>query len=137
MNISGSTISFPFRVGARGAMVTVGNDDDIITQSIFDVLETRQGERVMLPTYGLPDVLFDVLDATFAARLAFFVETQIGNYIAAIESVAADAGNVYQDRFVPSAMPSTHTAAIRVRWTKRGFGVPQELIFPTWRLLEG
>lgn len=136
MNISGLTISFPFRAGQRGTLVTVGNDDDIIVQSIFDVLETRQGERVMLPTYGLPDGLFDVLDATFAARLAFFIEAQIRSYVAAIESVTADAGNFYQERFVPNAMPSAHTAAIRVCWTKRGVGIPQELIYPTWRLLD-
>lgn len=137
MNILGSTISFPFRADRRGALAVCRSDDEIIAQAIFDLLETRQGERVMLPGYGLPDTLFDVLDGSFAARLAFFVEEQIRNYISAIESVSAESGVLNDGRFEPNAASAQqqHTAAIRVRWTKRGEAVSQELIYPTWRLL--
>ncbi len=137
MNILGSTISFPFRPDDnRGVMAVIANDDEIITQSIFDLLETRQGERQLLPNFGLPDVLFDVIDASFAPRLAFFIEEQIRNYIMAIEAVSAESGNIKNGRFEPNALPTIHIAAIRVRWTKRGRAVPQELIYPTWRLLD-
>lgn len=136
MNILGSTISFPFRAGSRGGMVVASKDDEIIAQAIFDLLETRQGERVMLPSYGLPDGLFDALDATFAPRLAFFIEEQIRGYVTAVESVSASSGTLNAGEFTPDALPPSHTAAIRVAWTKRGQSVPQELIFPTWRLVE-
>lgn len=135
MNILGSTLSFPIRADKRGTLAVASNDDEIITQAIFDLLETRQGERVLLPNYGLPDVLFDVLDASFAPRLAFFIEEQIRNYVTAIKSVAAESGTLNKGNFQPNALPGLHTAAIRVRWTKRHEAVPQELIYPTWRLL--
>lgn len=133
MNFLGSTLSFPIRPDVRGSLTIASSDDDIIVQSIFDLLETRQGERKMLPNYGLPDVLFDALDATFAPRLAFFIEEQILNYIPAIQSVSAVAGTLDNDSFEPNALASPHKAAIRILWTKRGAFVPQELIYPTWR----
>lgn len=134
MNVLGSTISFPFRTDIRGALGTVASDDGIITQAIIDLLETRVSERKMLPNFGLPDTIFDALDASFAPRLAFFIETQIRNYISAIESVSAVAGRFENGTFQANAFADIHKAAIRVRWTKRGEAVPQELIYPTWRL---
>ncbi len=71
MNINGSTISFPFRADVRGAVATTRVRDEQIAQAIADVLETRQGERVMLPDYGIPDYVFAVQDFGFAARLAY------------------------------------------------------------------
>jgi phage baseplate assembly protein W len=136
MNILGSTISFPFRSDNRGAMATTSTDDNIIAQAIIDVIETRQGERVMLPNYGLPDLLFDVLDASFAARLAFFIEEQIRSYVLAVRDVKAEAGEFESGQFTANALPATHKAAVRVNWTKRGEAVPQELIYPTWRLIK-
>jgi phage baseplate assembly protein W len=136
-NLLGTTVSFPVRPDIRGTVAVVSTDDEIITQAIFDLIETRQGERVMLNNYGLPDLIFNPLDAGFSARLAFFVEEQIRNYISAIEKVSAEAVSLSDGGFVPDDLPAAnHTAAIRVRWTKRGQSVPQELIYPTWRLIE-
>ncbi len=134
MNILGRTISFPFRADIRGAAATTATDDEVITQAVIDLLETRQGERVMLPNYGMPDFIFDVLNASFATRLAFYLEEQIRNYFPAIEIVSAEAGSLNGAQFTPNALAAIHTAAIRVRWTKHGEAVPQELIYPTWRL---
>lgn len=136
MNILGKTLAFPILPDVRGGVAIVSSDDGIITQAIIDLLETRQGERKMLPNYGLPDTIFDVLDESFAPRLAFFVETQIRNYISAIESVSADAGRFENGTFTPNALAEIHKAAIRVRWIKRGEAVPQELIYPTWRFAQ-
>lgn len=135
MNFLGKNLSFPFRSDVRGTLAVASTDAQIIEQSIIDLLETRQGERKMLPNYGLPDFLFDALDASFAPRLAFFIEEQILNYITAIETVSASAGTLNNDRFEANIPASTHKAAIRIVWTKRNESVPQELIFPTWRLL--
>lgn len=137
MNFLGKTLSFPIRADVRGTVANALSDDDIIVQSILDLLETRQGERKMLPNYGLPDVLFDALDATFAPRLAFFIEEQIFNYIPAIQSVSAIAGTINNDRFESGLASSPHKAAIRILWTKRGELVPQELIYPTWKFNAG
>lgn len=135
MNILGATLSFPPRPDKRGTLAVVSSDDEIITQSIIDLIETRQHERVLLPNFGLPDNLFDVIDSDFAARLAFFIEEQINNYITAVKSVSAESGSFKKGRFEFNAQPETHTAAIRVRWTKRNGAVRQELIYPTWRFV--
>lgn len=136
MNILGGTISFPFRSDNRGTLAVTASDDVIIVQAITDLIETKQGERVMMPTYGLPDLLFDVLDANFAVRLAFLVEEQIRNYVTAISDVRAEAGNFENMQFIADALPAIHSAAVRVIWLKRNEAVPQELIYPTWRLIE-
>jgi phage baseplate assembly protein W len=132
-----STLSFPIRPDRRGTFAGAGNDSAIIEQSILDLLETRVGERVMMPNYGLPDLVFDVIDAGFASRLAFWIGEQIGNYLPAVESVTADAGRLTGDAFMPDQLPAPHQAAIRIRYRRRGLAVPQELIYPTWRLVNG
>ena len=80
MSIQGSTLSHPIRPDSRGTLATVNKKSDIIRESIMAIIETRQGERVMLPDYGIPDFVFDVMDAGFTARLAYFVEQQILKY---------------------------------------------------------
>jgi phage baseplate assembly protein W len=132
----GSTLQFPVSPDQRGTFGVIATDEGIVTQAIIDLIETRQGERKMLPNYGIPDLIFDVLDSSFAARLAFFVEQQIRNYVRAVEEVEADAGALVELNFIPSVLPSPHKAAIRVKYTMRGTAVPQELIYPTWRLLK-
>lgn len=134
MGILGKTISYPFRPDISGGAAITLNGDEIIVQGIIDLIETRQGERVMLPSYGLPDLIFDALDAGFAARLAFYIEEQIRNYFPAIENVSAEAGSSNGTQFFSDGLPTNHTAAVRVRWTKGFEAVPQELIYPTWRL---
>ena len=133
----GTTLSFPIGADRRGTLAVTLTDDEIIRQSVADILETRQGERVMLPGYGLPDFLFDVLDATFAPQLSFYLEEQVRNYVTAIETVQAESGNFEDGQFRSSPLPSGNTAAIRIIYTKRGNAVPQELIYPTWRLING
>jgi phage baseplate assembly protein W len=133
MKSLGSTISFPFRFDERGTIATTANETEIIEQSIIDLIETRQGERKMLPNYGIPDLLFDVLDASFTARLAFFLEEQIRNYIPAIEASRAEVGTYVNKVFSLEPLPSPHIAAVRVLYTRRGKS-PQELIYPIWRL---
>jgi len=71
MNINGSTIYFPFSAGNRGTVATTAKREDIISQAIADIIETRQGERVMMPDYGIPDFVFAVQDFSFVPRLAF------------------------------------------------------------------
>lgn len=130
-----STLSFPIKPDRRGTLATVSDGNEIITQAILDLVETRMGERKMLPSYGLPDFLFDALDDTFAFRLALYVEEQIRNYIFAIESVKVEAGTIIDGSFRSGELSQPHQAAIKILWSKRGQAIPQELIYPTWRLV--
>ncbi|GEM_PF-3296063 len=133
----GATLSFPILNDQRGTFAVVNNDNAIITQAILDLIETRMGERKMLPGYGLPDVLFDVLDNTFAFGLALYVEEQIRNYVFAVDSVNVESGAIINGEFRSGVLPPRpHEAAIMIRWTKRGQAMPQELLYPTWRLID-
>jgi phage baseplate assembly protein W len=48
-----------------------GQDSQVIEASIFQILGTRKGERVMLPEFGcaIKDLLFEPMDATLKAQI--------------------------------------------------------------------
>lgn len=43
----------PFQMGPSGTIATVTTDADITEQHVNSLISTVQGERIMLPTYGL------------------------------------------------------------------------------------
>jgi len=125
MNLHGSTISFPFRADVRGAVVTTANRSEQIAQAIADVLETRKGERVMMPDYGLNDWIFAVQDFGFAARLAYELELQILRYVSLVASVS-----------VASATDDDGRATVTIQYTEVGsVNAPRNLVFPVWQLV--
>lgn len=127
MNLHGSTIHFPFRPDIRGSVATTADRSELIAQAIADVLETRQGERIMLPDYGIPDLVFSVQDFSFAARLAFHLEEQITRYIPLVASVEVNAATDGDGR-----------AIVDVRYTEVGqVNAPRNLIFPVWQYFAG
>lgn len=125
MNLHGSTLSFPFRPDVRGTTATVSERSELIAQAIADVLETRQGERVMMPDYGIPDFVFAVQDFSFAPRLAYHLETQITKYVPLVKSVQVKAETDDDGR-----------AIVNLRYTEAGeINAPKNLVFPVWRFL--
>jgi len=127
MNLQGSTISFPFRVDARGTFVTSGVREDVIGQAIADIIETRRGERVMMPLYGIPDFVFAVQNFSFAHRLAYMLEEQIKAYVPLVRDV-----------FVKSATDDEGRATVEIRYSDVGaVNAPGNLVYPVWRLRDG
>lgn len=137
MSIQGSTLSFPFRPDVRGTLATINSKSEIIRESIESILMTRQFERVMLCDYGIPDFIFDVIDAGFTARLAYFVEQQIRRYEPLVDQVKARIGFIDDERFTPGFTEDAQIAAVQVEYVERGSNTPQNLVFPTWQLREG
>lgn len=126
MNINGSTISFPFRADVRGSLATTADRSEQIRQAIQDVLETRQGERVMLPDFGIPDFVFAVQDFSFAARLAYHLEEQILKYVPLVRSIK-----------VTSATDDEGRAIVELEYMEAGeIYSPKNLVFPVWRMIE-
>lgn len=124
MSLQGSCLAFPVAADNRGTLATISDRAAIIEQSIASIIETRQGECVMLPDYGIPDFVFAVMDAGFAARLAYFVEQQIRKYeplAGWVKVTVQNAGDRQQ-------------AALRVAYTERGSNTPRNLTFPLWEL---
>ena len=132
----GSMLKFPPRPDERGNFAVANTDDEIIKQLIVALIETRQGEIKMMPNYGMPDLLFDVLDGNFARKVAVFLREQIFNYIPSIEITQIETGTDVDSQFRPSAQPDAHIAAIRVSYTRRGQSEVQKFIYPAWRLIE-
>ncbi|MET0623107.1 MAG: GPW/gp25 family protein [Pyrinomonadaceae bacterium] len=133
MNLHGSCLRFPFSADRRGSLAVVGDRAGIVRQSIIAIIETRQGERVMMPDYGIPDMIFSVVNAGFAARFAYVVERQIKNYEPLVETVKVRAGSAENEGTFDLA-PNLHRAAIEVTYTVRGRSVPYNLVYPVWRL---
>lgn len=123
MNIQGSTIGFPFRADNRGSLAIVADKSTVVVEAIADILETRQGERVMLPDYGIPDFVFSVQDFSFAARLAFHLEEQIVKYVPLVQSVR-----------VKSSTDEEGRAIVDLAYTEVGsINAPRNLVFPIWQ----
>lgn len=135
MNIEGSWLKHPFQPDRRGTLATLSGRARMIEQSIASILQTRQGERVMLPDYGLPDFVFEVVDAGFAARLAYFIERQVKRYEPLVVNVRARVGELDGGAFSPGLIEDQQRAVISVEFTERGSNIPRNLIFPVWELL--
>ena len=132
MSMQGSCLALPF-AARRGTLATVSGLVEMVRQSIISIIETRQGERVELPGYGMPDLVFSVVDAGFASRFAYYVERQIKDYEPLVLSVKVRAGSVDVDGiFTVTSNPQQ--AALQITYTVRGSNVANNLVYPVWRL---
>ncbi len=124
MNLHGSTISFPFRADARGTFVTTDDRGDLIAQEIADIIETRRGERVMVPDYGIPDYAFAVQNFSFGHRLAYILREQIKAYVPLVRDVE-----------VKTVTDEEGRAMVDIRYREVGaVNAPRNLVYPVWRL---
>lgn len=125
MNIHGSKIDFPFRVGITGTLVTTADRSEQIVQAIADVIETRTLERAMMPDYGLKDFIFAVQNSAFAQRLAYHLEMQIRKYVPLVKNVQ-----------IKAATDEDGRAIVNIKYEEVGtFSSPKNLVYPVWRLL--
>lgn len=69
-------ISLPFRLGLDGRIVVESNPDRQIKQHVESLVATEPGERVMLPTYGVPttSLVFEPDDDFISGEIKEFVE---------------------------------------------------------------
>lgn len=134
MSIQGQTLSHPIRPAQRGTLASIASKREIIEESIRAIVETRQGERVMLPDYGIPDFVFSVVDAGFGARMAYFIEQQVRAYEPLVDQVSGRIGFLVNDEFVPGFIEDHQMAAVSIEYTERGSNTPQNLVYPTWQL---
>ncbi len=132
MSIQGSCLSHPIRADQRGTLATINSREAIVAESIRAIVETRQGERVMAPDYGIPDSVFSVIDFGFAARLGYFVELAIRFYEPLVDRVKVTAGEITDEGF--RAGLAVGRVALNIRYTIRGSNVPRNLVFPVWQL---
>jgi phage baseplate assembly protein W len=132
MTIQGSWLSYPFRADQRGMLATSADRAEMVAQSIAAIIETRQGERVMAPDYGIPDFVFSVAGFSFAPRLGYFVTLQIRNYEPLVDQVKVLAGELTDEGFIGGLAQGR--VALQVTYTVRGSTVPHNLVYPVWQL---
>ena len=129
---TGSCLSHPIRPDVRGTLATIATRDAIVAESIRAIVETRQGERVMVPDYGIPDFVFSVVDFAFGPRLAYFVERQVLKYEPLVAKVKVAAGELTDEGFV-EGLAQGRVALSLLYWV-RGSNTPRNLVFPVWHL---
>lgn len=123
MNISGSTIDFPFRVDATGGIVTTDDLEHVVGQAIADIVETTRGERVMCPGYGIDDWVFAVTNFSFAVRIAYLLREQIRAYVPLVRGVD-----------VKHSTDNNGLVNLDVSWQRvASINSPGNLVFPIWR----
>jgi phage baseplate assembly protein W len=132
MSIQGSTLSHPIRVDVRGTLATIDSREAIVAESIRSIIETRQGERVMVPGYGIPDFVLSVVNFAFGARLGYFLEQQIKNYEPLVSQVKVKPGELTDEGFVAGLAQGR--VALSITYSIRGSNVPRNLVFPVWQL---
>lgn len=130
----GSTLAAPFRADQRGTLVTTSDPDEIAAQYVRAVMETRQGERRMLPDFGLPDLVFEVAGPAFAARLAFHIEDQVAKYVPGVEIIEVRVGVLGDGEFTESYALNDGRVVALVTFKRSGAREPRSLTFPIWRL---
>ncbi|QQS31851.1 MAG: GPW/gp25 family protein [Acidobacteriota bacterium] len=127
MNLHGAAIDFPFRTDSRGTCVTTDERPSVIAQAIADIIETRRGERVMLPDYGIRDLVFAVQDASFVQRLAYEIEAQVRRYVPLVRNLS-----------VKAATDEDGRAIVDIGYTEVGeIQAPRNMVYPIWQLVEG
>lgn len=76
----GKGLAFPVSVDpATGGLVQVSHEDNI-KSCVLMFLSTRQGERVLLEGYGLPEILFENIDVGTADVLEYHVQRGLAIY---------------------------------------------------------
>ncbi len=134
MTIHGAHLAFPFAADARGSLAVVSSREAIVEQSIRSILSTRQGERVMLPDYGIPDFVFATADSGFVPRVAYALRQQVLKYEPLVDEVRVFVGALDGDEFAPGFTLDAGRAALRVEFTVRGSNVAHSLVYPAWTL---
>lgn len=129
---TGSCLSHPIRPDVHGTLASISTPDAIVAESIKAIIETRQGERWMVPDYGIPDFVFNVADFAFGPRLAYFVERQVLNYEPLVAKVKVTAGELTDEGFVEGLAQGR--VALSLLYWLRGSNTPRNLVFPVWQL---
>ncbi|HEY9835444.1 MAG TPA: GPW/gp25 family protein [Vampirovibrionales bacterium] len=70
---------FAYPLKAEDGGLKLSEDLDLIRESIFEVLETRWFERVMRPSYGIPEYVFTAVQNVdvVAEQIRQALETQV------------------------------------------------------------
>lgn len=78
----GTGVKFPVGVDKTTGKFKMSSNEEDIKESIYIILMTQRGERLLLPNFGsnINDYVFEVMDQTNLTLMANGVKTSIANY---------------------------------------------------------
>lgn len=116
-------VGFPFPLKTQAEEIEAVQSNEKIRQSIYVIIMTRQGERVLLPNFGsrIWDYVFELPDATYMSLLCAEIvgaivrwEHRVDNVVAAIDTAEISRGKLI----------------ISITYSVRATNRPDNLVFP-------
>ena len=76
-------LQFPYQINSLGRTATIADMDGFVRDVIEDVLFTRQGERVNLPSYGsgLEQMVFEPLSEGLTASAEMVIQANLMKWL--------------------------------------------------------
>ena len=89
----GKGLRFPVSINLNGGVSTSAFEENV-RQSLFIILGTAPGERIMRPDFGcrIHDLMFDPNNYVTAARAEFYCEEALYKYEPRVENLEVKAG---------------------------------------------
>ena len=119
----GRGLHFPVGINPVTGRIQTSAYEDSIQESIYLILMTRKGERVMQPEFGcgIQDYVFESMDYGTLSKMSTSVKNALILWEPRIDEVEVDV--------VPSAL-ETGMAEIRISYVVRSTNNPYNLVYP-------
>lgn len=125
----GTGWGFPVRFDNQHGMPALSSDEQDIRESLFILLSTLPGERLMYPDYGcdLNSQVFEEIDRTTLANLSDLISTAITNYEPRIDLDTID---------FDASKSNEGMLNVHISYMVRAVNVRNNIVYPFY-LLEG
>lgn len=112
---------YPFAF-ANGQLQSA-SDEELVKQSIMQILATSKGERVMLPDYGcgINDMVFETNNQAIAHQFEYLIKDALGKYEPRIEIVSISVTPDSQQR---------NCLNIAIEYLIKSINSSQNLVYP-------
>lgn len=92
-------INFPFSLDENKHDIALSSEEDNIKQSVYIILMTRKGERIMHPDFGcdLNRYVFELMDSSVLGMIRQEVVSALNKWEDRIDSIQVESGNSGRD----------------------------------------
>lgn len=125
----GQGLHYPLAVDSRGRLALT-NPVNEVEQSIYVILETAPGERVMRPEFGcrIWELIFDPRDLEMEARVITYVEEALNRWEPRI--------TIKEIEILPSQPHNQHLLQVRIVYEVKNTHDERSIIYPFYIMNE-